>query len=360
MSAPHRFAFALALAAVLAAPAAAETPPRPQFLPDGTVVVPSFRLPPSALASPEARAFMKARASLGTLPTQVQDPDAARARAALAAQLQPKVEQMLERYPVRVAETTLAGVPVREIVPAAGGEDAERVLVNLHGGAFTTCWESCSLLESAPVAVTGRFRVIAVNYRMAPEARHPAAVEDVAKVYRALLDRYPPTRIGIFGCSAGGNLTAQAAAWFARHQIPQPAAIGIFGAGGVRFGAGDSGYIAAYVDGSFPAPGPDGKPPFDITRGYFAGVAPGDPIAEPALHPELLAQFPPALIITGTRAMDLSPAVVTNNALLAAGRESTLVVGEGMGHCYLYSPELPEAQQAYALIARFFRRHLGG
>jgi acetyl esterase/lipase len=83
-----------------------------------------------------------------------------------------------------------------------------------------------------------------------------------------------------------------------------------------------------------------------------------DPIISPALHPDVLAQFPPTLIITGTRAMDLSPAVYTNSQLLKAGVRSTLIVGEAMGHCYIYQPHLPEARDAHQAIVNFFREHL--
>ena len=56
--------------------------------------------------------------------------------------------------------------------------------------------------------------------------------------------------------------------------------------------------------------------------------------------------------------MNMSPAVVTHSRLLDAGVESQLIVGEGMGHCYIYQSELPEAQAAYRAIASFFRPHL--
>jgi acetyl esterase/lipase len=72
----------------------------------------------------------------------------------------------------------------------------------------------------------------------------------------------------------------------------------------------------------------------------------------------VVAKFPPALIITGTRAMDMSPAIVTNSALIKAGRRSTLIVGEGMGHCYMYQPDLPEARDAHQAIVNFFRENL--
>ena len=51
--------------------------------------------------------------------------------------------------------------------------------------------------------------------------------------------------------------------------------------------------------------------------------------------------------------MDLS-----NSQLLKAGVHSTLIVGETMGHCYIYQPHLPEARDAHQAIVNFFREHL--
>ena len=83
-----------------------------------------------------------------------------------------------------------------------------------------------------------------------------------------------------------------------------------------------------------------------------------DPIISPAMHLDVLEQFPPTMLVTGTRAIDMSPAIVTNSRLLKAGVESTLVVGESMGHCYLYFAQLPEAQDALDAIVGFFKKNL--
>jgi acetyl esterase/lipase len=56
--------------------------------------------------------------------------------------------------------------------------------------------------------------------------------------------------------------------------------------------------------------------------------------------------------------MDMSPAIYTNSQLLKAGVPSTLIVGEGMGHCYVYFAGLPEARDAYGVIVDFFRKNL--
>jgi len=57
--------------------------------------------------------------------------------------------------------------------------------------------------------------------------------------------------------------------------------------------------------------------------------------------------------------MDLSPAVYTNSQLIKAGVDSRLIVGEGMGHCYIYMADFPETQDAYSAINQFFASRLG-
>jgi len=81
------------------------------------------------------------------------------------------------------------------------------------------------------VSGRGKIKVITVDYRQGPEYKFPAASEDAASVYRALLKEYKPRDIGIYGCSAGGSLSAMAVAWFQTHGLPTAGAIGIFGAG---------------------------------------------------------------------------------------------------------------------------------
>lgn len=330
---------------------------RPMFREDGSVEVPAFNLPPSVFLSPEALAAQQARGKVHVGVPQGMV-DIATSRSRLEAGLAPQVARMREVYPVDVSEQRMGGVRVRVVTPQGKPFDPRRVLINLHGGAFSVCAEACALLESAPVASLGGYKVVTVDYRMAPEHRHPAGVEDVASVYRELLKTYRPRNIGIFGCSAGGALTAQAAAWLPAQGLPSPGGIGIFGAGAVRFGAGDSAWVTAYIDGSFPAPARPGQPAMDLTRGYFDGSDMAGPVVSPALHPSVIARFPPTLLITGTRAMDMSPAIVTNSALLKAGVRSTLIVGEGMGHCYIYQPDLPEARDAHQATVNFFREVL--
>ena len=69
--------------------------------------------------------------------------------------------------------------------------------------------------------------VLAVDYRLAPEHKFPAAVEDSLAAYRFLRSRgreigADPGRIGVAGDSAGGNLSAVVSQLAARSELPVP------------------------------------------------------------------------------------------------------------------------------------------
>jgi acetyl esterase/lipase len=337
--------------------AAQEQRARSAFQPDGSIQVPPFNLPPSSFLSREALDQQKSR-SQGRMPDRTAS-TIEELRANMESYLLPSVETFKQRYPVDIVEQTIAGVPTRVFTPKGATPDPKRVLINLHGGGFNMCANACAHTESIPIASIGKFKVVSVDYRQGPEYLFPAASEDVEKVYRELLKTYKPRQIGIYGCSAGGSLTAQVAAWLPSKGLPQAGAIGIFGAGGVRGGRGDSSNLSAALESGAAPPPPPGTPPPANFRSYFEGVAPTEPLAAPGNHPAVLAKFPPTLLITGTRANDMSPAIVTHSRLLKAGVDSNLIVGEGMGHCYITQPQLPEAHDAWDAIVKFFRRHLG-
>jgi acetyl esterase/lipase len=146
-------------------------------------------------------------------------------------------------------------------------------------------------------------------------------------------------------------------AWLDRHNLPKPAAIGLLCAPADNIWGGDSRFDTPALFG-YPAPAAEPNPP-DTGMPYVRRKDLRDPLVSPALYPELLARFPPTLVITGTRAGEMSAAVHTHTRLFAAGADAVLHVWEGMWHGFLEDIDLPEAEEARAVIVRFFDRHLG-
>ena len=268
----------------------------------------------------------------------------------------PGLVRMRAAYPVSSREARFGGVPVLIYEPRAGltKANARRLLINVHGGGFVACFVECGGMESIPlVALTG-MRVISIDYRMAPAARFPAATDDVIAVYRAVLKTTPASRVGLYGCSAGGLLTAQTLATLPRRGLPEPAAAGVFCAGGDPGMGGDSGIIGNLLGDGEAVGEPRSGPPL----GYMTGAALDDPEAYPARNPAVLAKFPPTLVVTGTRDFAMSSAVNLHSKLVAAGVDARLHVWEGGRHAFFYDERVPEAREAYAVMAAFFEARL--
>lgn len=318
-------------------------------------------IPFSSFASPQAeRAFRGLINSLAKEPPPVPavGNDVAAIRRTQDEETQGILAEVKRRYRASVHMETLGGVRTHIVIPRAGvsAENRHRVLISLHSGGFTWGAGSEALLEAIPIAATGRIEVVSVDYRMAPEHVFPAASEDVAAVYQALLKRYKPREIGIYGCSAGGILAAQSAAWFAVHRIPQPGGIASLCGTGAEL-KGDSAYLAPALVGMAPVP-PDGTPMLLEQMPYFKGVRLGDPLAFPIDSDEVLAQFPPTLLIAGSRDFAASSETTMHRRLWEAGVDSQLFIFDGLWHAFMMHPDLPESREVYEIVWRFFDTHL--
>jgi acetyl esterase/lipase len=319
------------------------------------VIVPSFRLPPSAYLSDQAKA---------ALPRKPFDPEAmmyqmlAAGKAGEMRRREPEfmaaqLRHLKQLYPVTTEDTTIAGIRAVVVTPAAPIPAANRrkILLDLPGGGFVMGEAGgTGMTESIPLAAMAKVRIVSITYRQAPEARFPAASEDVATVYRTLLKDHRPQDIGIFGCSAGGMLTAEAMAWFQKEHLPLPGAIGIFCASADARRMGDS---IAYAR-PFQA-----IPPRDGPRNYFGDHDLSDPLVSPILSPDTMRRFPPTLLVSSTRAADMSAAVNTHRELVKLGVDAELHLWDGLGHAFFYNIDLPESKEAFDVMARFFKRHLG-
>ena len=353
---------AAALAASgLAAQAAGAQPPVTAAAPaanpiaaDGTVKVAPFELPPSIYLSEQAKA------SLPRKPTDMEGPmyqalasgKAGEMRARIGEFMAPTIRRHAELYPVTMTPTTIAGVPAVRVTPVKPmpAANKKKILLNLPGGGFVMgSSQGTGMVESIPLAAMAQVEIISITYRQAPETTFPAASEDVEKVYRELLKTYRPEDIGVFGCSAGGLLTAEAIAWFQKAGLPPPGAAGIFCASADARWGGDSRAFARPFQGLPPRTGP---------RNYFQEADLTNPLASPVLAPEVLKRFPPTLFVTATRAMEMSAAVNSHKELVKAGVDADLHVWDGLGHAFFYNIDLPESREAFQVMTDFFVERL--
>ncbi|MDB5471560.1 MAG: hypothetical protein JWR84_3120 [Caulobacter sp.] len=278
------------------------------------------------------------------------------ARAFYDAENAERLVQMRQLFPAEVASATLGGVPVEIVTPAGQAPvltpDAP-VLICLHGGGFAWGAGPGALLEAIPIAAVSGMTVVAIDYRMAPEHLYPAATEDVVAVYRALLETRPGSKIGLFGCSAGGILTAQVVARLQGLGEPRPGAAAMMHATGMELD-GDLLRLAPMMTGDPPSAGVSelkGMP-------YFGPADPADPEVLPGDHPDVLARFPPSLLITATRDFAASSMSVMHRRLLAAGAEADFVLFDGLWHAFHMTADLPESRELYGLVSGFFRQRL--
>jgi acetyl esterase/lipase len=333
------------IALLLAASVRAQGPPRPSpgtdttsLDADGTAHITRV-VPVPTTISPEARALLAT--------------GEAWAPAAGSEEQRRLIEKARGLYPVRIDDAVIGGVPVRVVTPpTVPPESKDRVLVNLHGGGFVS--DSGSMLESIPIASLTRTKVVTVLYRLAPEHGFPAAVDDVIAVYRELLKTYRPTRVALYGTSAGAVLSAEAAVRMRREGLPLPAAIGFFTGLADFANPGDS--VSFFgVPGLAGAQAPTRGDDHDAR--YLGDRDRKDPLVSPVYAD--LTGFPPTLCVTGTRDLLLSGTANFHRALLRKGVDARLVVFDAMPHAHWYTVGIPEATEALELMARFFDEQLG-
>ena len=123
-----------------------------------------------------------------------------------------------------VRDLYAAGRPARLYVPT-GGPSTGPLLVYFHGGGFMhgglDSHDPCCKF----LAETSGVRVLAVDYRLGPEDRFPAAHDDALAAYAWTVEHVSelgttPDAVGVGGDSAGGNLAAYVAIEAARQGLP--------------------------------------------------------------------------------------------------------------------------------------------
>ncbi|HEX8055719.1 MAG TPA: alpha/beta hydrolase [Novosphingobium sp.] len=350
----------LAVLAVMATSSVRGEEPAPAVKPEpslGAIEIPGYSYPASVLASDALkRAYAQSLAGPGNgTITPPKDPRlVAKMRSVVNAMFERSLPFVRERYPVETSQETIAGVEVIRVRPRGGvsSKNRRRILIEVHGGSFMVGWPSVAMLDAIPVASLSGIEVISINYRLYPEATHPAALEDLTAVYREILKTHAARDVGIFGGSAGGVITLQSIPWFKKHGVPLPGAIAPLSCA-FQTVTGDS--AIWNFSGGFARPGTT-----LVAKGGYFGDDYDRRDVVPEITPEILADYPPTLWLSGTRAPEMSGVVVGHASLLKRGVRSELYMIEGGWHqSYSTAPETPESQDAMRYIASWFDHRLG-
>lgn len=213
----------------------------------------------------------------------------------------------------RVEDLTIAGgLPVRLYTPRADA-DPMRLVLFVHGGGWVVGSIASHDGLCRRLALATGLRVASLDYRLAPEARFPAPVEDVAAGFEWARTR--AEQVFIAGDSAGANLALAASLMLRDAGKPGPAGLvlgyGAFGAphdgaSHRAFGGGDhllttatmAWYWAHYLGHDGPPRDPLAAPLLADLRGLppmFLGAAEFDPLLDDSLM--LAAKVPGATLV---------------------------------------------------------------
>ncbi|MFT7286033.1 MAG: monoterpene epsilon-lactone hydrolase [Halieaceae bacterium] len=239
--------------------------------------------------------------------------------------------------------------------------DPRRRILYIHGGAFV----AGSPLSHRPLTdrlarLTGA-AVFSLDYRLMPEHRRMAGIEDCRRAYRWLLENGPEGAsstewLVVAGDSAGGNLTLSLIAWVRDQGLRQadaalafsPATDGVLDAPSLRSNIASDPMLG-------PAFGALTRVPTVVLlwfNWFSARIMPSDPRVSPLRGP--LHELPPILVQASDSEMLLDDARRYVAKAQAADSPAVLQTWPDMVHVWqMFTPQLPEAEEAFQNIAEF-------
>jgi len=264
-----------------------------------------------------------------------------------------RMELLVPRPPLgtKTRNFSLNGLPARTITVRKARPGTE--VLFLHGGAYSVGSFRNYGHFTWRLGKAARARVLALDYRMAPEHPYPAALNDALAAYCWLLDQGArPDRILLAGDSAGGGLTLALLLKLRDEGVPLPAGAVALSPWTDLATTGASLHTKADTDPMLVA----SEIPHHAAM-YLGGADPRDPYASPLYGDP--RGLPPTLIQAGGDEVLLDDGVRMAEKMQAAGCDVELQVWPRMPHVFqLLATVMPEAQAAVVEIARFARRVL--
>lgn len=250
-------------------------------------------------------------------------------------------------------------VVIREINDSAGGRgewienqmvSPNKTVVYFHGGGYVG--GSVQTYRALTAVLPGflNAKIFAVDYRLAPEYRFPAAVTDGLAAYRYVLTQTDASSVAFVGDSAGGGLLLATMLSARAAGLPLPRAAVCYSpyvdltATAKSLEANEKSCVMFYAD--------------SIRRAapvYLGAADAQDPLASPIFAD--LCGLPPLQIFASTSEVLLDDALRLAEKASANNVKTELHVWKNLPHVWPIFPFLPEARKALKMTADFIKQH---
>jgi monoterpene epsilon-lactone hydrolase len=263
-------------------------------------------------------------------------------RAGMGARNEPRVEG------VKLIRSKIGEIPVEWVL--APGADPDLRLLYLHGGGWVSGSGGSYLPLAADISLAAKCAVLLPDYRLAPEHRFPAGLEDCISAHDWLVANGPsgPIRAKatfIAGDSAGGNLTLATLLALRDRKLQLPA-------GGIPISAATDFTLASESLRTVHDPIISARTMPEFRDRYLDQADPRNPLASPVFGD--YKGIPPLLIQVGDQEMLLDDSIRVAKKAETDGIPVTLEVWPGMVHVFQIRG-LPESREAIQHIADFIR-----
>ena len=221
------------------------------------------------------------------------------------------------------------------------------VILYAHGGGYTCGGLGYARILAAKLAVATGFSVVSFEYRLAPEHKYPAPLEDGMKIWNYLMDKgYSSDKVLLAGDSAGGNLVLCMTMKLIKEELLSPKGLILFSPWTDMTATAKS--YEKYKD----------KDPI-LTKEYIEGVRDAF-IGEDADYADSkysplygdFTSFPPTLIMVGRNELLLDDSVQLQKKIRNAGGEAIIDIEKDGWHVYQQMP-LPIATRAMKRVADY-------
>lgn len=248
---------------------------------------------------------------------------------------------------VKREKVVIDNVRCEWITPEDYAED--KVLLYLHGGGFILGLTSLHLEMIALLSQKLGFRILVVDYKLAPKYPFPAPLDDCVTAYRWLLKNgFKSENVAIAGDSAGGNLVITSLMELRDDGDKLPAAVACLSP--VANLTKRTKSTVKYD----PVLHPRARKRFD--RSYVRDNDPTNPLISP-IYGEL-HDFPPILIHAGEIEILKDDAIQIEQKARQEGINVQLEIFPGMWHVWQIFLTLPEAMDSLDKISTFLKNHL--